>query len=152
MVVGFVQLVPYHSDATCVAPLPSSSRKRFTILQSSVVYERSCARTERLNHKFTALSSVANFYGLWCVSNSGAATQNLFWVGQILILREQQHFVWDTTSQSTKWLDVLKILGEHGPLGPPGYAYGVKIDFEQEELVLRSIWHLTMKHTLTISL
>ena len=32
-------------------------------------------------------------------------------------------FVWDAASQSAKWLDMLKILGRHGPLGPPGYAY-----------------------------
>jgi len=37
MVVGFAQLVSWHSDATCVAPLLSSSRKGFTILQSAVV-------------------------------------------------------------------------------------------------------------------
>ena len=32
-----------------------------------------------------------------------------------LILGEQQYFVWDTASQSTKWLNTLKIVG--------GYAY-----------------------------
>jgi len=38
------------------------------------------------------------------------------------------------------------------PLGPFGYAYSVKITFEQEERVLCSISHLTMKHALVISL
>ena len=32
-----------------------------------------------------------------------------------LILREQQYFVWDTASQSTKWLDMLKIWGDMAP-------------------------------------
>jgi len=41
---------------------------------------------------------------------------------------------------------MLKNLEEHGSLGPPGYAYGFKITFQQEELVLCSISHLTMKH------
>jgi len=45
-----------------------------------------------------------------------------------------------------------KHFGGHGPLGPSGYAYGVKIPLEQEELVLCSISHLTMKHTLAINL
>ena len=53
------------------------------------------------------------------------------WHGQLkilggskyLILGEQQHFVWDTTSYSSKWLDIVKVWGGHGPLVPPGYAY-----------------------------
>jgi len=32
-----------------------------------------------------------------------------------LILGEQQYFVWDTTTQSTKWLDILNILWGHCP-------------------------------------
>jgi len=44
---------------------------------------------------------------------------------------------------------MLKIWGD---MAPPGYAYGVKIAFEQEELVLCSLSHSTMKHTLAISL
>jgi len=35
MVIGFVQFVFLHSDAACVVPLSSSSRKGFTILQSA---------------------------------------------------------------------------------------------------------------------
>jgi len=34
-----------------------------------------------------------------------------------LILGEQQYFVWDTASQSTKRLDIIKILGEIASLG-----------------------------------
>jgi len=37
-----------------------------------------------------------------------------------LILGKQQYFVWDTASQSTKWLDILKIWEAL----PPGYACG----------------------------
>jgi len=39
-----------------------------------------------------------------------------------LILGDQQYFVWDTTSQSTKWIDILKIWG-YGSLVSTGYAY-----------------------------
>jgi len=38
---------------------------------------------------------------------------------KILTSGEKRYFVWDTTSQSTKWLDMLKILGRPWP---PGYA------------------------------
>jgi len=45
-----------------------------------------------------------------------------------------------------------QILECHGPLRPSGCAYGIKIAFEQEQIVLCSISHVTMKHTLAISL
>ena len=32
-------------------------------------------------------------------------------------------FIWDTISQSTKWLDILIICGGMAPWVPPGYAY-----------------------------
>jgi len=40
-----------------------------------------------------------------------------------LIIGEKHYFVWDTASQSTKWLYVPKSWGGHGPFGLPGYAY-----------------------------
>jgi len=40
-----------------------------------------------------------------------------------LTLGDQQYFVCDTASLSTKLLDMLKILGGHTPLAPLGYAY-----------------------------
>jgi len=51
---------------------------------------------------------------------SGTVTQTAqkFWGQKFLILGEQQYFVWDAASQSTKRLDMLKISGRHGPLGP----------------------------------
>ena len=44
--------------------------------------------------------------------------QNIWGWPQCFILSEQHYFVWDTASQSTKWLYMLKILGGHGPLSP----------------------------------
>jgi len=54
-----------------------------------------------------------------------------------LILGEQQYFVWDTASQSTKLLYVLNIWGVW-PLGPPGYAYGLDV------LTFEGAWHLAL--------
>jgi len=41
----------------------------------------------------------------------------------ILTLSEQQRFVWDTASQSTKRQNMIKIWGTWSPW-PPGYVYG----------------------------
>ena len=42
--------------------------------------------------------------------------EQIFW-----LLSEQQYFVWDSASQSTKWQDMLEIWWEWPPW-PPGYA------------------------------
>jgi len=45
---------------------------------------------------------------------------------KFMILGEQQCFVWDAASQSTKWLDMLNIwraMGRWVPLGTNGYGY-----------------------------
>ena len=39
-------------------------------------------------------------------------------------LSEQQYFVWDTATQSTKRQDILEVWEGHGPVGSLGYAYG----------------------------
>jgi len=44
-------------------------------------------------------------------------TQN-FKVPKYLVLGEQEYFVWNATSQSTKWRNIIKIWGECH-LGPP---------------------------------
>jgi len=44
--------------------------------------------------------------------------QKIWGCGDFFILGEKQHLVWDTASQSTKWLDILKIWG----CMSPGYA------------------------------
>ena len=59
---------------------------------------------------------------------SGAASPKVFW-GQKLrgqtvwFWAINSNFVWDATSQSPKWQDTLKILGDTWPLGPPSCAY-----------------------------
>ena len=53
-----------------------------------------------------------------------------------LILGEQQYFVWDAASQSTKWLDMLKIWGGPWPLG---YAYEYVVHERHKLAVLA--WH-----------
>jgi len=40
----------------------------------------------------------------------------------ILTLRKQQYFVWDTASQSTKRQDLLELWGAMALFPPPGYA------------------------------
>jgi len=43
--------------------------------------------------------------------NGGVASPKSFWGTKCLILGELQDFVWDTASQSTYCLDMLKIIG-----------------------------------------
>ena len=52
------------------------------------------------------------------IITGGVASQKSFWGTKMFDLGEQQYFVWDAASQSTKWLNILK-------MGPwrPGYAY-----------------------------
>ena len=52
------------------------------------------------------------------VCDSGVASPKFFGGPKCLILDEQQYFVWDTASQSTKWLHMLTIW-EAWALGPP---------------------------------
>jgi len=42
-----------------------------------------------------------------------------FGVSNFLILGDEQYFAWDTASQSSKRLNVLKIGGGHGSTGSP---------------------------------
>jgi len=44
---------------------------------------------------------------------------------KIQILGQQQYFVLETASQSTKWPDMLKNFGRAWPPCAPGYAYGL---------------------------
>jgi len=83
MVVGCVQLVSQYSDATCVSPLPSSSRKRSTILQYAVVSREVVQE-------------------LVCIKQQWSQPKTLKVGAKCLILGEKQHLVWDTTNQGTK--------------------------------------------------
>ena len=53
------------------------------------------------------------------VVTSSSVAKPIFWgVPNTLALSEKQHFVRDTACQSTKWQDVLKILGDIAFLAP----------------------------------
>ena len=52
---------------------------------------------------------------------SGVASPKFFGEPNLLILSEQQCFLWDPSSQSTKWQDMLEIW--RGQLAPPCYTY-----------------------------
>jgi len=51
-----------------------------------------------------------------------------------LTLTEQQYFVWDTSSQSTKWQDILEIQGAWLPWPP---------------LATRYLWYVILKLNIT---
>ena len=58
-----------------------------------------------------------------------ASQPKVCWVwAKCLTLGEQQYFVWDTASLSTKWRGILKIWGA---LPPRGYAYDGR-DIQQQ--------------------
>ena len=49
------------------------------------------------------------------VDSKKIESRGKFWGTKCLILGEKRYFVWDTASESTKWLYI--------PTFPPGYAY-----------------------------
>jgi len=55
----------------------------------------------------------------WQTLFGGVTSPKILGLSNCLILVEQQYFVGDTASQSTKWLDTLKIRGGTDPLTTP---------------------------------
>ena len=63
--------------------------------------------------------------------------EKIFWGTKCLLWASNSIFVCDAASQSTKWLDMLKIL-TCGPLAPPGYAYTSSFKKRSAEQAIKS--------------
>jgi len=62
-------------------------------------------------------------------SGSGVASPKYLGEPNLLTISEQQYFVWDTASQSTKLQCMLNICGDHTP---SGYACTIVVVFGKE--------------------
>jgi len=105
-------------------------RKRSGVLTSTLVNYLFCAKRFSIVEKPLSAnsflsktrSSLTGTQPQAHVSISGAVSPNIF-----LLKSEQQYLVWVTTLSKHKTTIYARNLGGHGPLPPPGYAYGFKL-------------------------
>ena len=110
---------------TCKAHLPPAEQASSSLIQmkSSAKFLIQDNYGMWMNEQITPFSE---YIVCFCQINAfhivGVASPKFCGGPKCLTLGEQQYFCLDAASQSTKWLDMLKIWGLWSP-GPPGYAY-----------------------------